>query len=92
VPPAPPQTISDDLRALVKGVAGTVPQIATLLGIEPPPPGSRATRSPRVPRRTPRPKPRPAPREAPADAPAEETSTEAAGEGEGAIDDGSRAD
>jgi hypothetical protein len=92
VPPAPPQTISDDLRALVKGVAGTVPQIATLLGIEPPPPGSRATRSPRVPRRTPRPKPRPAPREAPADAPAEETLTEAAGEGEGATDDGSRAD
>jgi hypothetical protein len=55
-PPAPPQQVSDELLALVKGVAGSVPQIALLLGIEPPPPGSRAARPPRLPRRPPRPK------------------------------------
>jgi hypothetical protein len=55
-PAAPPQQVTDDLRGLVKGVAGAVPQIATLLGIEPPPPGSRAARPPRLPRRPPRPK------------------------------------
>jgi hypothetical protein len=55
-PPAPPQQVSDELLALVKGVAGSVPQIAILLGIEPPPPGSRAARPPRLPRRPPRPK------------------------------------
>jgi hypothetical protein len=73
-PTAPPEPISEDLRSLVKGVAGSVPQIATLLGIEPPPPGSRVTRPPRLPRRTPRPKARPTPRESGAAAPAESTS------------------
>ncbi|HEY8093771.1 MAG TPA: hypothetical protein VID93_08300, partial [Acidimicrobiales bacterium] len=50
-PAAPPEVISDDLRAMVKGVAGAVPQIATLLGIEAPPPGSRTARTLRPPRR-----------------------------------------
>ena len=67
-PTAPPQQTSDELRALVKGVAGSVPQIATLLGIEPPPPGSRTTRPPRLPRRTSRPKPPPPPPRGPASA------------------------
>ena len=38
-PAAPPEAVSDELRAMVKGVAGAVPQIAALLGIEAPPPG-----------------------------------------------------
>ena len=61
-PAAPPTAVSDDLRAMVKGVAPAVPQIATLLGIEVPPPGSRPARAPRPPRRPaakPKPKPRP---------------------------------
>ena len=36
---------------MVKGVAGAVPQIAALLGIEAPPPGSRTARTLRPPRR-----------------------------------------
>jgi hypothetical protein len=51
IPAAPPEVISDDLRAMVKGVAGAVPQIAALLGIEAPPPGSRTARTLRPPRR-----------------------------------------
>ena len=61
-PAAPPTAVSDDLRAMVKGVAPAVPQIATLLGIEVPPPGSRPARAPRPPRRpAAKPKPKPAP-------------------------------
>ena len=56
-PAAPPDAVSDDLRSMVKGVAGAVPQIAALLGIEAPPPGSRPARAPRLPRRPPKPKP-----------------------------------
>ncbi len=56
-PAAPPEAVSDELRAMVKGVAGAVPQIAALLGIEAPPPGSRPARAPRLPRRPPKPKP-----------------------------------
>ena len=54
-PPAPPEAVSDELRAMVKGVAGAVPHIAALLGIEVPPPGSRPARPPRLPRRPPKP-------------------------------------
>ena len=61
-PAAPPTAVSDDLRAMVKGVAPAVPQIATLLGIEVPPPGSRPARAPRPPRRpAAKPKPKPPP-------------------------------
>ena len=56
-PAAPPHTVSDELRAMVKGVAGAVPQIAVLLGIEVPPPGSRPARPPHLPRRPPKPTP-----------------------------------
>ena len=56
-PAAPPSVISDELRSLVKSLAGAVPQIAALFGIEPPPPGSRPARAPRLPRRPSKPKP-----------------------------------
>ncbi len=55
-PAAPPTAITDDLRAMVKGVASAVPQIATLVGVEVPPPGSRPPRAPRLPRRPAKPK------------------------------------
>jgi hypothetical protein len=55
-PSAPPQVVSDDLRAMVKGVAAAVPQIAVLVGVEVPPPGSRPPRAPRLPRRPAKPK------------------------------------
>jgi hypothetical protein len=55
-PPAPPQVVSDDLKAMVKGVASAVPQIAVLVGVEVPPPGSRPPRAPRLPRRPAKPK------------------------------------
>jgi hypothetical protein len=51
VPPAPPAEVNDALRSMISGVAGAVPEIAKLLGIEPPPPGSRPRRPPRLPRR-----------------------------------------
>jgi hypothetical protein len=57
-PPAPPQVVSDDLKAMVKGVASAVPQIAVLVGVEVPPPGSRPPRAPRLPRRPAKPKPK----------------------------------
>ena len=44
-PAAPPTAVSDDLRAMVKGMAPAVPQIATLLGIEVPPPGTRVVQA-----------------------------------------------
>ena len=47
-PAAPPEAVSDDLRAMVKGVAGAVPQIAALLGIEAPRRGA-ARHAPRLP-------------------------------------------
>jgi hypothetical protein len=56
-PAAPPDAVNDDLRTMVNGVAGSIPQIAALLGIEPPPPGSRPARAPRLPRRPSKPKP-----------------------------------
>jgi hypothetical protein len=55
-PPAPPQVVSDDLKSMVKGVASAVPQIAVLVGVEVPPPGSRPPRAPRLPRRPAKPK------------------------------------
>jgi hypothetical protein len=57
-PSAPPQVVSDDLKAMVKGVASAVPQIAVLVGVEVPPPGSRPPRAPRLPRRPAKPKPK----------------------------------
>lgn len=54
-----PATVTDELKALVKPLAGQVPEIAAHLGIEPPPPGARA---PRQVRRSPGPrKPKPPP-------------------------------
>ncbi len=44
-----PSAPTDELRATVKRLAGLVPEIATLFGIEPPAPGSRAPRPPRRP-------------------------------------------
>jgi hypothetical protein len=49
VPTAPPATVTDELRNAVTAIAGLVPGIATLLGIEPPVPGSRQPRGPRRP-------------------------------------------
>ena len=46
---APPTTVTDELRNSVTAVAGLVPGIATLLGIEPPVPGSRQPRGLRRP-------------------------------------------
>jgi hypothetical protein len=51
VPPAPPAEVNDTLRALVASLAGAVPEIAKLLGVEAPPPGARPPRPPRLPRR-----------------------------------------
>ena len=57
-PAAPPTQVTDELRAVVKGVGSAVPQIATLLEVEVAPPGRRTGRSPRPPRRPPSGKPR----------------------------------
>jgi hypothetical protein len=50
-PAAPPAEVGEALRTLVTSLAGAVPEIAKLLGIEPAPPGSRPPRPPRLPRR-----------------------------------------
>jgi hypothetical protein len=50
-PEAVPANVTDELRATVTRLAGLVPQIAALFGIEPPPPGARAPRPPRPQRR-----------------------------------------
>jgi hypothetical protein len=58
IPAAPPQHVSDELRALVKGVGSAVPQIAALLEVDVAPPGRRSARPPRLPRRPAAAKPR----------------------------------
>jgi hypothetical protein len=64
VPTAAPSATSDELRATVKRLAGLIPGIAPLFGIEPPAPGSRMPRPPRRPpaRKPDRPAKAPAPR------------------------------
>jgi hypothetical protein len=57
-PTAPPNQVTDDLRAVVKGVGSAVPQIASLLEVEVAPPGRRTGRAPRLPRRPTSGKPR----------------------------------
>jgi hypothetical protein len=49
VPAAAPSAPSDELRATVKRLAGLIPEIALLFGIEPPAPGSRMPRPARRP-------------------------------------------
>ena len=56
-----PATVTDELTALVKPLAGQVPEIAKHLGIEPPPPGARASRQVRRPAGPRKPKPPPPP-------------------------------
>jgi hypothetical protein len=54
-----PATVSDELRGTVARLAGLVPGIAKLFGVEPPPPGARAPRPARPTRKPLPPKPRP---------------------------------
>ena len=56
-----PATVTDELTALVKPLAGQVPEIAKHFGIEPPPPGARAPRQVRRPPGPRKPKPPPPP-------------------------------
>ena len=56
-----PATVTDELTALVKPLAGQVPEIAKHFGIEPPPPGARAPRQVRRPAGPRKPKPPPPP-------------------------------
>ncbi len=71
-----PATVTDELTALVKPLAGQVPEIAKHFGIEPPPPGARAPRQVRRPAGPRKPKPPPPP-------PRNGQGRQAAGRGEG---------
>ena len=79
-----PATVTDELKALVKPLAGQVPEIAKHLGIEPPPPGARAPRQVRRPAGPRKPKPPPPPPTAKGDKPPAEAKAPAATEADGA--------